>query len=164
MGGVRRGSGGGPVHPATLALVLDLDRAIANRALTPPALVRTIYAMRIEEKDRVAEGAFAGAAPFTRGGVELLVGRRKERPVYRVEDQRLAGAILANDRQHVTHHIEDGVFVAMPVDQADAAYPGAALPLCYPLAIAVRAVGEGLLSHASPSVPSSSTSGMLSSS
>src|SRR5215469_1985365 len=121
MGGVGRRRRRCAIDPASLALVLDLGGAIAHRALPPPALVGTVYAMGVEEEDGVAERTLAGAPALARGEVELLARRGKERPVNRVENQRLAGAVLADDRQHVAKHVERRVLVPMPVDEPDAA-------------------------------------------
>src|SRR5512146_1696937 len=115
------------IDPASLALVLDLHRAVADGALSPPAFIGVLDAMRIEEEDGVAERALAGAPTLARGGVELFVGGGEERPVYRVENQRLARAVLADDSEHIAHHVERGVLVAVPVDQTDTANPRASL-------------------------------------
>src|SRR6185437_13559022 len=62
VSGVRRGGGCRAVDPAPLALVLHLDGAIADGALAAPALVGAVNAVGIEEEDRIAERALAGAA------------------------------------------------------------------------------------------------------
>src|SRR6187551_957678 len=85
------------INPAPLAFVLDLHRAVADGALPPPALIGMLDAMRIEEENRVAKRALAGAPALARGGVELFVGGGEKRPVYRVENQRLARAVFADD-------------------------------------------------------------------
>src|SRR5260370_13395905 len=123
---MRRGRRRRAIDPAPLTLVLDLDGAVADRALAPPALIRPVHAVRIEEEDGVAERALARAPALTRRQVELLARRGEERPVDCVEDQRLAGTVLADDRQHVAEHLKRRVLVPMPVDEPDAADPSAA--------------------------------------
>src|SRR5579863_3273474 len=125
MRGLRCRGGGGAIGPAALALVFDLDRAIANRALAAPATIGPLHAVRIEEEDGIAERAPAGTPTLARRGIELLVGRGKERPVNRVQDERFPRPVLADDRQHVAGDIQQRVFVSVPVDEPDAAHPGA---------------------------------------
>src|SRR5262249_32627515 len=123
VGGVRRRGRAGAIGPAALALVLDLAGAVAYRARPAPAFVRPLDAVRIEEEDGVAERALTRAPTLARRRVELLVWRGKERPVDRVQNQRLAGAVLADDGEQVAEHVEGGVFVAVPVDEPNATDP-----------------------------------------
>src|SRR5262249_37819052 len=98
--GVRRlrgCGGGGAVDPAALPLVLPLAGTEAARRLAAPAVVWAVHAMRIEKEDGVAERALARAPALARCRIELLVRRGEERPVDGVQNQRLAGAVLADD-------------------------------------------------------------------
>ena len=54
MRGVGGRGGGGAVDPAPLALMFDLDGAVADGALPAPSLVGALDAVRIEEEDRIA--------------------------------------------------------------------------------------------------------------